>query len=117
MAAESQHERQAHAEQARQAEHEQARPAHRPTHDLTMTTREKRLLMTPYDAIFEVESGACTLDVVDTMHTWVVAGDRPGDARVSVTPQEPHADYVPAQVHCHIVAPVTELLIGDAEPK
>ena len=112
MAAESQHER-----QERQDRAEQARPGHRPTHELSMTTREKRLLATPYDAIFEVEAGACTLDVVDTMHTWVVAGDKPGDSRVSVTPQEPHDDYIPAQVHCHVVAPVTELLIGDAEPK
>ena len=117
MAAESQQERLAHAEQARQAEREQARPAHRITHELSMTTREKCLLVTPYDALFEVEAGTCTLDVVDTMHAWVVAGDKPGDARVSVTPQEPHDDHLPAQVMCHVAYPATELVIGDAEPK
>ena len=113
MAAEA-HQRETHAELARA---EQARPSHRVTHELTMTTREKRLVATPYDAVFEIEAGACTLDVVDTMHAWVVAGDKPGDARISVTPQEPHEDHVPAQIMCRVAYPVTELVIGDAEPK
>lgn len=93
------------------------RPAHHVTHELSMTTREKCLLETPYDAVFEVEAGHCTLNVIDMMHVEVVSDDKPGDSRISVTPTEPHDDHVPAQVVVHVAYPVTALVMGAVVPK
>lgn len=93
------------------------RPGRHVTHELSMTTREKVMLETPYDAVFEVESGNCTLNVIDVMHAEIVSDDKPGDSRISVTPTEPHDDHVPAMVLCHVAYPVTALVVGTAVPK
>jgi hypothetical protein len=85
---------------------------HYATHELVMTTRGKRRLTMPYPAVVEVEAGHCTLDVVDPMQVVVVAPDKPEEGRVSVTPLEPNEDYVPAQVHVVVNAPVTVVEIG-----
>lgn len=106
-------------------EHAASRPAPHPpaparhhTHVVVMTTRGKRLIETPYDASVEVEDGkAVTISAVDAMHAWLVADDKAGRAYVSVTPLEPHDDYVPAVLLCQVEYPVTTLTVGDEEPK
>ena len=90
------------------------------THQIAMTTREKRLVTAPFPVTYAVERGKCTLDLTDhtdEMSVHIVSGDDDGESYVSVTPLEPHDDYRPAMICVTVTHPPTDVVFGEPELK